>query len=61
MNLEDALNALYQGRTNVAVMAKSINMDKTQLQQVFRDYVSKRPIDSDIWERDVEPSWPYIT
>ena len=48
MNLEDALNALYQGRTNVAVMAKSINMDKTELQRVFGDYVGKRPIDADI-------------
>ena len=36
-------------------MAKSINMDKTELQQLFRDYVSNRPIDPDIWERDVEP------
>jgi len=60
-SLEDALDELYEGRTNVAVQAAELNMSKTELQQVFRDYVSKRSIDDDIWAKDVEISWPYIT
>jgi len=60
-SLEDALDELYEGQTNVAVQAAELNMSKTDLQQVFRDYVSKRLIDDDIWARDVEISWPYIT
>ena len=60
-SLEDALDELYEGQTNVAVQAAEINMSKTELQQVFRDYVSKRSIDDDIWRKDVEISWPYIT
>ena len=60
-SLEDALDELYEGQTNVAVQAAELNMSKTDLQQVFRDYVSKRSIDDDIWAKDVEISWPYIT
>lgn len=59
--LEDALNELYEGQTNVAIQAAELNMSKTDLQQVFRAYVSKRSIDDDIWAKDVEISWPYIT
>tara|TARA_R100001163_G_C5063138_1_gene200358 strand:+ start:2449 stop:2634 length:186 start_codon:yes stop_codon:yes gene_type:complete len=61
MTLEDALNELYQGRTNVATQAARIGMHKTDLQQVFADYVSSRGLDDDIWEKDVQLSWPYIT
>jgi len=60
-SLEDALDELYEGQTNVAVQAAELNMSKTDLQQVFREYVLKRPIDDDIWAKDVEISWPYIT
>lgn len=59
--LEDALDELYKGRTNVAKQAAEINMCKTELQQVFRDYVCRRTIDDDIWKKDAEISWPYIT
>jgi len=62
MTLEDALDELYQGRTNVAVQAALIGMDKTDLQQVFRDYVSSRGgFTDDVWQKDVELSWPYVT
>jgi hypothetical protein len=60
-SLEDALDELYEGQTNVAIQAAELNMSKTDLQQVFREYVSKRSIDDDIWAKDVEISWPYIT
>lgn len=62
MTLQDALNELYQGRTNVAIQAACIGMSKTELQQVFRDYVSSRgSFTADAWQKDVELSWPYIT
>ena len=61
MTLEDALDELYKGRTNVAIQAAILGMPKTELQQVFREYVSIRPIDHDIWRKDVELCWPYIT
>jgi hypothetical protein len=60
-SLEEALDELYEGQTNVAIQAAELNMSKTDLQQVFREYVLKRPIDDDIWAKDVEISWPYIT
>jgi hypothetical protein len=60
-SLEDALDELYKGRTNVAKQAAEINMCKTDLQQVFREYVSQRAVDDDIWKKDAEISWPYIT
>ena len=40
LTLDTALNELYQGRTNVAIQAARVGMSKTELQQVFRDYVS---------------------
>ena len=62
MTLEDALNELYEGRTNVAIQAALVGMAKTELQQVFRDYVSSRGcFTDDVWQKDVELSWPYIT
>lgn len=61
MTLEDALDELYKGRTNVAIQAAFLSMPKTELQQVFRQYVATRPIDSDVWRKDVELSWPFIT
>lgn len=62
MTLEDALNELYQGRTNVAIQAASIGMPKAELQRVFADYVSSRGgFTADAWQKDVELSWPYIT
>ena len=62
MTLQDALNELYQGRTNVAIQAAQIGMSKTELEQVFRDYVSSRgSFTADAWQKDVELSWPYIT
>lgn len=61
MTLEDALDELYQGRTNVATQAALIGMQKEELQIIFSDYVSSRNLDDDIWQKDVELSWPHIT
>ena len=61
MTLEDALDQLYQGKGNAAKLAAAAGISKTELQQVFRGYVEARPIDDDIWRKDVELSWPHIT
>lgn len=61
MTLEDALHQMYQGKENVAKLAMQVGVPKTELQRVFRDYVKARPIDSDVWLKDVELSWPHIT
>ena len=61
MTLEDALNEMYQGKENVAILAARVGVSKAELQRVFRAYVEARPIDPDIWHKDVELSWPHIT
>ena len=61
MTLEDALDQLYQGKENAAKLAAAAGISKAELQQVFRGYVEARPIDDDIWRKDVELSWPHIT
>ena len=61
MTLEEALHQMYQGKENVAKLAEQVGMPKTELQQVFRAFVDARPVDSDVWQKDVELSWPHIT
>tara|TARA_B100000405_G_scaffold222511_1_gene158216 strand:+ start:14249 stop:14434 length:186 start_codon:yes stop_codon:yes gene_type:complete len=61
MELLEALQILYKGQSNVAVMAKRLDMPLKTLQQEFRQYVKVNPIDSDVWELDIDMSWPYIT
>ena len=61
MELLEALQILYKGQSNVALMAKKLDMPLETLQEEFRQYVEVNPIDSDVWKRDIEVSWPYIT
>tara|TARA_B100001778_G_scaffold153074_1_gene125619 strand:- start:267 stop:452 length:186 start_codon:yes stop_codon:yes gene_type:complete len=61
MELLEALQILYRGQSNVAVMAKRLDMPLKTLQEEFRQYVKVNPIDSDVWELDIDMSWPYIT
>jgi hypothetical protein len=62
MNIElsEALEILYTGQSNVALMAKRVGLPLSQLQELFRVYVSKNPIDPDIWQGDEDLSWPYV-
>ena len=62
MNIElsEALEILYMGQSNVALMAKRVGLPLSQLQELFRVYVSKNPIDPDIWQGDEDLSWPYV-
>lgn len=60
--LEEALDRLYKGTTNVAVQAKGLGMPLERLKQLFRAYVAKRPIDvndGDVWMGDTTMCWPY--
>lgn len=58
-SLEDALDLIYKGQTNVAVMAKEIGIALEEMQRLFNEYVSIRPIDPDVWQADVELGWPW--
>jgi hypothetical protein len=60
IELSEALEILYKGQSNVALMAKRVGLPLSQLQESFRVYVSKNPIDPDIWRGDVDLSWPYV-
>lgn len=61
MELLEALQILYRGQSNVAVMANQLDMPLKTLQEEFRHYVKVNQIDSDVWKLDIEMSWPYIT
>ena len=61
MELLEALQILYRGQSNVAVMAKQLDMPLKTLQEEFRHYVKVNQIGSDVWKLDIEMSWPYIT
>jgi len=58
-SLEDALDMLYKGQTNIALMSKKVGVPLEEMKRLFGYYVSQRPIDPDIWQADVEPSWPW--
>ena len=59
--LETALDQLYRGEENAVKLAMSVGLSKTEFQQVFQSFVASRPIDPDVWQKDVELSWPFIT
>lgn len=61
MELEEALDLLYKGTSNVAVIAKETGVTFETMQHLLTEYIKVRPIDSDVWLADVEVSWPYIT
>ena len=61
MELKEALVVIYKGQSNVAIMAAKLDMPLKSLQEKFREYVSRTPIDPDVWRGDVEISWPFIT
>ena len=59
--LEEALYALYRGQTNVAVKAKELGMPISELKTVLTDFVKANPLDENVWRRDFELGWPYLT
>jgi len=61
MELSEALVVIFKGQSNMAVMANELGMPLKTLQEHFREYVSRTPIDPDVWKGDVEMAWPFIT
>ena len=61
ITVQEALLILYKGQSNVKHMADNLGMPLEELQQRFREFVARTPIDEDVWRGDVELSWPYIT
>jgi len=61
MTLEDALDELYKGRTNVAKQAAKLGLPVSELQQIFRNYAVAQAVDPEVWQGDTQVSWPYIT
>ena len=61
MELECALAQMCQGKENVARLAEKVGVSKTELQRVFYNYIRQRPLDPDVWQKDVELCWPFIT
>ena len=61
MELSEALVVIFKGQSNMAVMANELGMPLETLQEHFREYVSRTPIDPDVWRGDVEMAWPFIT
>ena len=60
--IEEALDRLYKGQTNVALQARDLGISLERLKQLFREYVAARPIDvndQDVWLGDTTMCWPY--
>ena len=60
--LEEALERLYKGQTNVAVQAQDLGMPLERLKQLCTAYVIARPIDVNdeaVWLADSMLCWPY--
>ncbi len=59
--IEEALNLLYKGQTNVAKKAKELNIPLHSLQQLLNTYITQNPLSPDAWNADIELGWPYVT
>jgi hypothetical protein len=55
----EACQILYKGQSNVKLMANQLEISLEEMQQEFRDYVAKNPLDDDAWHKDIELSWPW--
>jgi len=61
MELLEGLQILFKGQSNVAIMAKKLDMPLETLKEEFRQYMLVNPIDPDVWQLDIEINWPYHT
>ena len=60
--IEEALDRLYKGTTNVALQAADLGIPLERLKQLFGEYVAARFIDvndEDVWLGDTTLCWPY--
>ena len=60
--MEEALDLIYRGKSNVAVKAKELDISTETLKRLIREYILERPLDTndpEVWSGEVELSWPY--
>ena len=56
---EEAIDLCFRGKSNVAHAAVDVGCSLDELKNSLSEYVSRTPVDSDVWQADVEPSWPW--
>ena len=59
MTRDEAHAILFKGQSNIDQMATKLGVPLSDLQQSFREYVARNPIDEDIWRGDIELGWPW--
>tara|TARA_R100000734_G_C3209260_1_gene25028 strand:+ start:273 stop:458 length:186 start_codon:yes stop_codon:yes gene_type:complete len=60
--MEEALDLIYRGKSNVAVKAEELGISTETLKRLVRDYILERPLDTNdpvVWSGDVELGWPW--
>ena len=60
--MEEALDLIYRGKSNVAVKAKELDISTETLKRLVREYILERPLDAsdpEVWSGDVELGWPW--
>ena len=60
--MEEALDLIYRGKSNVAVKAEELGISTETLKRLVRDYILERPLDTsdpEVWSGDVELGWPW--
>ena len=57
--IEEALVVLFRGQSNVKLMANEVGISLEEMQELFREYVAKTPVDPNVWKGDIEIAWPY--
>jgi len=59
LSIEEAIDLCFRGKSNVAHAAADVGCSVEELKKRLRRHVARTPIDPDVWEGDVEPSWPW--
>jgi hypothetical protein len=59
MQLEEAFQILYRGQSNVAHVAAAVDLPLGKMKSLFREYVSRNPLDEQAWLNDIVMTWPY--
>ena len=61
--IEEALDLIYRGKSNVAVKAKELGIPTETLKRLVRKHILERPLDTsnpDVWNGDVDLGWPWV-
>ena len=55
----EACQILFRGQSNVKLMANRLGISLEEMQQTFRGYVARNPVDENVWRGDIELAWPW--